>query len=47
MYWDTHMHCNFSGDSTALPEDMISASIEKQLDGICFTILIRQSIFRF
>ena len=37
MYWDTHMHCNFSGDSTALPEDMISASIEKQLDGICFT----------
>lgn len=37
MYWDTHMHCNFSGDSTALPEDMILASIEKQLDGICFT----------
>lgn len=37
MYWDTHMHCNFSGDSTALPEDMILASIEKHLDGICFT----------
>lgn len=37
MYWDTHMHCNFSGDSTAKPEDMILASIEKNLIGICFT----------
>lgn len=37
MYWDTHMHCKFSGDSTAEPEDMILASIEKNLDGICFT----------
>ncbi len=37
MLWDTHMHCNFSGDSKALPEDMILAAIQKQLDGICFT----------
>lgn len=37
MYWDTHMHCNFSGDSKAAPEEMIFASIEKHLDGICFT----------
>ena len=37
MYWDTHMHCNFSGDSDAKPEDMILAAIERQLDGICFT----------
>lgn len=37
MYWDTHMHCNFSGDSTADPEDMILSSIQKNLDGICFT----------
>lgn len=37
MYWDTHMHCNFSGDSTADPEDMVLAAIEKGLEGICFT----------
>ena len=37
MYWDTHMHCIFSGDSTADPEKMILAAIEKKLDGICFT----------
>lgn len=37
MFWDTHMHCNFSGDSKARPEDMILASIEQKLDGICFT----------
>lgn len=37
MYWDTHMHCKFSGDSTAEPEDMIITSIEKELEGICFT----------
>lgn len=37
MYWDTHMHCNFSGDSTATPESMILSAIEKKLDGICFT----------
>lgn len=37
MLWDTHMHCNFSGDSEAAPEDMIQAAIAKGLDGICFT----------
>lgn len=37
MYWDTHMHCHFSGDSSTPPEDMILAAIEKNLDGICFT----------
>ena len=37
MLWDTHMHCNFSGDSDADPEDMIRAAINAGLDGICFT----------
>lgn len=37
MLWDTHMHCNFSADSTALPEDMIRSAIAKGLKGICFT----------
>lgn len=37
MLWDTHMHCHFSGDSDADPKDMISAAIQKGLDGICFT----------
>lgn len=37
MYWDAHMHCNFSGDSSEEPEQMILAAISKHLDGICFT----------
>lgn len=37
MFWDQHMHCNFSGDSNALPEDMIKAGIAHGLSGICFT----------
>lgn len=37
MFWDQHMHCNFSGDSDALPEDMIKAGIAYGLSGICFT----------
>lgn len=37
MLWDTHMHCHFSGDSDTSPEDMIKTSIEKGLNGICFT----------
>ena len=37
MFWDQHMHCNFSGDSDALPEDMIRAGIAHGLSGICFT----------
>lgn len=35
--WDTHMHSQFSGDSEAPQEDMISSAIEKGLAGICFT----------
>ena len=37
MLWDSHMHCNFSGDSDAEPIDMIKAAKEKQLWGITFT----------
>lgn len=37
MFWDTHMHSQYSGDSQALQEDMIAAALQKQLDGICFT----------
>lgn len=37
MLWDTHMHCRFSGDSNADPEDMIAAARAAGLDGICFT----------
>lgn len=35
--WDQHMHCLFSGDSTASASSMIDAAIQKKLDGICFT----------
>jgi histidinol-phosphatase (PHP family) len=37
MYWDTHMHTNFSGDSDALPQDMVQAAITRGLSGICLT----------
>lgn len=37
MLWDTHMHCNFSGDSSSTPESMADAAIAKGLFGICFT----------
>lgn len=37
MYWDTHMHCHFSSDSKATPEEMILSSIQNHLNGICFT----------
>lgn len=37
MLWDTHMHCYFSGDSEADPEDMIKAARASGLSGICFT----------
>ena len=37
MLWDTHMHCRFSGDSEADPEDMIKAARAAGLDGVCFT----------
>lgn len=35
--WDTHMHSQFSGDSEAPQEEMISSAIKKGLAGICFT----------
>ena len=31
--WDTHMHSQFSGDSEAPQEEMISSAIEKGLAG--------------
>lgn len=37
MLWDVHMHCSFSGDSNANPNDMIQSAIQKNLAGICFT----------
>lgn len=37
MLWDTHMHSCHSGDSDAAMEDMVTAAINKGLDGICFT----------
>ena len=37
MLWDTHMHTQFSGDSTAPVEAMIESAIANRLDGICFT----------
>lgn len=37
MLWDTHMHCFFSGDSEADPEEMIRAAQAAGLSGICFT----------
>ena len=37
MYWDTHMHCHFSGDCESTPQSMVQAAISKGLAGICFT----------
>lgn len=37
MLWDTHMHSQYSGDSDATQEDMLSAARKKGLSGICFT----------
>lgn len=37
MFWDTHMHSQYSGDSDATQDSMINAAIEKDLAGICFT----------
>lgn len=34
---DTHMHSEFSGDSTAPMEDMVKSAIDKGLTHICFT----------
>lgn len=35
--WDVHMHSQFSGDSDAPQEAMISSALKKNLGGICFT----------
>ncbi len=37
MLWDNHMHSNFSGDSDALPEEMIKSAKSKGLRGMTFT----------
>ncbi len=37
MLWDTHMHTYYSGDSSAVPEDMAYAAKQAGLSGICFT----------
>ncbi|SEA56663.1 histidinol-phosphatase (PHP family) [Pseudobutyrivibrio sp. ACV-2] len=37
MFWDSHMHSNFSGDSEAKPIEMINVAREKGLPGITFT----------
>lgn len=37
MRADVHMHCIFSSDSDAAPEEMILGAIEKGLEVICFT----------
>ena len=37
MFWDTHMHTDFSGDCTSTPVSMIESAIEKGLTGICIT----------
>ena len=37
MLWDTHMHTHFSGDSEADTYEMVRASIDAGVDGICFT----------
>ncbi len=37
MFWDTHMHSCFSGDSETPPRDMIESAIQRRLTGICFT----------
>ena len=37
MYYDYHMHSNFSGDSQTPMEDMVKKSIDLGLKEICFT----------
>lgn len=37
MRSDVHMHSNFSHDSEASPEEMVSGAIKKDLEMICFT----------
>ena len=44
--WDTHMHSQFSGDSEAPQEEMISSAIEKGLAGIALQIILILIILR-
>ena len=44
MYYDYHMHCNFSEDSKTPMEDMINRSIELGLKEICFTDHVDYSV---
>ena len=37
MFYDFHMHTNFSSDSNATMESMVKAGIEKGLKEVCFT----------
>lgn len=37
MFWDTHLHTSFSGDSDAAPDSMINMAMSLGLDGICIT----------
>ena len=37
MFYDYHMHCSYSADSTTPMKDMIEKSIELGLKEICFT----------
>ena len=37
MYYDFHLHSNFSEDSTSPMEDMIKEGIKQNLKGMCFT----------
>ncbi len=37
MFWDTHTHSHFSGDSQADPGAMAKAARDAGLSGICFT----------
>ena len=37
MFWDTHVHTHFSGDSKAALADMAEAALRLNLDGLCFT----------
>lgn len=37
MFWDTHMHCSFSGDSDSPADAMADEAYAQGLPGICFT----------
>ena len=37
MFWDTHIHTGFSGDSHAEPENMVKRALSLGLRGICIT----------